>query len=216
MGPYRIVLADDHVLLRQGLKKILEGTPEFMVVGEASNGEELLGILKGTEAEFVVLDITMPRLGGLDALREIRKHYPGLKVLVLTMHRDREYLQQALAAGAHGYLLKEDADSELFSAIRKIRDGRVYISTFLQEDLAEQWAETVRKGGGASGGPRSLTVREKDILKLIADGKSSREIADIFQLSPRTVERHRANIMHKLNLKRIADVVKYALSKRYL
>jgi DNA-binding NarL/FixJ family response regulator len=211
MKPCRIVLADDHVLLRQGLRRILDSGPGLQVVGEAGDGEELLRLLEHAEAGLVVLDLSMPGLGGIETLREIKKRYPEMKVLVLTMHRDNAYLCQALSAGADGYLLKEDADSELFSAIRKIEDGRAYISSILQEDLAEQWAGPSRPERG----PRSLTRREKEILKMIADGKSSREIAEMLQLSPRTVERHRANIMRKLQLKRVADVVRYVLSKNY-
>ena len=131
MQPYRIFLADDHVLVRQGIRKIIQENPGMVVIGEAGDGLELLALLKERRADLVILDLSMPRLPVLEAARRIKEHCPGIKVLILTMHRSKEYLQKALAHGADGYLLKEDADLALFGAIEAIRQGRVYISPLL-------------------------------------------------------------------------------------
>jgi DNA-binding NarL/FixJ family response regulator len=133
MEPYRIVLADDHILVRQGIKKIIQEDPQMAVIGEAGDGLELLELLKDRRPDLVILDISMPRLRGLEATHRIKELWPGIKVLILTMHRSKEYLQQALAQGADGYLLKEDADLALFSAIEAVRQGRVYVSPLLAQ-----------------------------------------------------------------------------------
>jgi len=203
MEGYQIVLADDHALFRQGLRKIIEGVADLGVAGEAGDGLELLSLLETTNPQLVILDISMPRLRGIEAMRELKKSFPEVKVLVLTMHR--EYLHQALSAGAEGYLLKEDADRELFSAIDKIRLGRRYISPRLREELAEDEIPA----------PEPLSARETEVLNLIAGGKSNREIAEILFISVRTVEAHRATILSKLNLRNTADLVRYAIEKGF-
>ena len=204
MGGYRIVLADDHPLFRQGLKKIIEGVADLEVAGEAGDGLELLSLMEMESPMMVILDISMPKLRGIEAVREVKKRHPEVKVLVLTMYR--EYLHQALSAGAEGYLLKEDADRELFSAIDRIRQGRSYISPRLREELAEDEVPV----------PEPLSGRETEILNLIAGGKSNREIATILYISVRTVEAHRATILSKLNLRNTADLVRYAIEKGFV
>ena len=216
MGPYSIVLADDHVMIRQGLKKILSEIAALEVIGEAGNGLELLNLLNKLTPHLVILDISMPNLRGIEAIREIKGIHPDTKVLILTMHKDKEYLHQAISAGAEGYLLKEDADMELFSAIEKIRQGKIYVSPNLSEELTDDWAQIRRWDRKPSSELEQLTVREREVLKLIAEGKSSREMADLLFISVRTVERHRANMMEKLNMKKTADLVKYAIQKGYL
>jgi DNA-binding NarL/FixJ family response regulator len=215
MNPYRIVVADDHNMFRQGLKRILSEMADLEVVGEVGNGLELLKRLNELTPHMVILDISMPNLRGIEAIREIKTIRPDAKILILTMHKDKEYLYQAISSGANGYLLKEDADTELFSAIETIRRGRIYLSPFLSEESKEDWAEIAR-GKRDLPFAESLTTREKQVLKLIAEGKSSKEIADLLFISVRTVERHRANIMEKLNLKKTADLVKYAIKKGYI
>ena len=211
MAPYRVVLADDHVLFRQGLKGILEGTADMEVVGEAGDGLELLNLLNLCKLapDLIILDISMPNLRGIEVIPEIRMLHPTVKVLIVTMHRDKEYLYQALTAGAEGYFLKKDADTELFDAIEKIRKGEIYVSPHLSESVGdwEQIRQGFRKG--------ILTTRERQVLKLIAEGKSNKEAADLLSISVHTVERHRANIMNKLNLNKTADLVKYAIEKGY-
>jgi DNA-binding NarL/FixJ family response regulator len=203
MASYRIVLADDHALFRQGLSKIIEGVADLEVAGEAGDGLELLSVLQTTLPHLVILDISMPRLRGIEALREVKKLFPDVKVLVLTMHR--EYLHQVLSAGAEGYLLKEDADRELFCAVDKIRQGRIYISPRLREELGEDEATA----------PEPLSARETEVLNLIAGGKSNREIAEALFISVRTVEAHRATILSKLDLRNTADLVRYAIEKGF-
>ena len=211
MAPYRVVLADDHVLFRQGLKAILEGKADLEVIGEAGDGLELLNLLNLCKLapDLIILDISMPNLRGIEVIPEIRMLYPAVKVLIVTMHKDKEYLYQALAAGAEGYFLKKDADSELFVAIEKIRKGGIYVSPYLSE-LVGDW-EQIHQGFHKA----ILSTREREVLKLIAEGKSNKETADLLSISVHTVERHRANIMNKLNLKKTADLVKYAIEKGY-
>ena len=216
MSSYRIVLADDHVLLRQGLKRIIDEMAGMEVIGEAGDGLELLSLLKKRTPHMVVLDISMPNLRGLEAIHEIKNAHPEVKILVLTMHKDKEYIHQAVSAGADGYLLKEDADNELFSAIEKIRMGKMYLSPILSEDLVGEWAEIRRGVRVPSLEFEPLTTREREVIKLIAEGKSSKEIAELLFISARTVERHRANLMSKLKLKNTADMVKYAIQKKYV
>jgi DNA-binding NarL/FixJ family response regulator len=211
MNRYRVVLADDHSLFRQGLKAVLEGTDEFKVVGEAGDGLELIDLLNQVNPHLIVLDISMPNLRGIEAIPEIKKKHPEVKILVVTMHNDKEYLYQAISRGADGYFLKKDAGTELFSAIERIRKGKVYISPSLSGNLADYW-EGIREGVKKS----ILTNREKEVLSLIAGGKSNKEIADMLYISVHTVERHRANLMEKLNFKKTADLVKYAIEKGYV
>jgi DNA-binding NarL/FixJ family response regulator len=213
MSTYRIVVADDHVLFRQGLRGILGGAADLEVVGEAGDGLELLNLLNANQLDphLVILDISMPNLRGIDAIREIKTIHPNVKILILTMYKDKEYLFQSLAAGADGYFLKKDADTELFTAIEKIRKGKNYVSPHLSEELADDW-EQIRVGFTKP----LLTPRETEVLKLIAEGKSNKEIADLLFISLRTTQNHRANITQKLNLKKTADLVKYAIQKGYI
>ena len=212
MGNYHVVIADDHALFRQGLKSLIDGVADLKVVGEAGDGLQLLKLLKSNDKipHLVILDISMPNLRGVEAVREIRSIHAGVKILIVTMHKDREYLYQALAAGADGYFLKKDADTELFDAIEKIRKGRIYISPHLSEKLEDGW-NAIRRGFGKG----VLTPRETEVLRLIAEGKANKEIAEALFVSVHTVERHRANIMAKLNLKNTADLVRYAIRKGY-
>jgi DNA-binding NarL/FixJ family response regulator len=215
MNPYRVILADDHTMFREGLKRILMEMSDVEVIGEAGCGLELLKILNELTPDMVVLDISMPSLRGIEAIHEIKAIRPDVKILILTMHDNTEYLHQAIVAGADGYLVKDDANKELFSAIERIRGGKNYVSPRFSEGLTEEWAK-IRRGDISPSGPEPLTLREREVLKLIAEGKSSKEIGDLLFISGRTVERHRANIMEKLNLKKTADLVKYAIQKGYL
>ncbi len=208
MAPYNVVLADDHAMFREGVKKIFERMEDVTVSGEASDGLELLELLKTTCPDMVVLDISMPNLRGLEAIREIKRTYPKTKVLVLTMHKKKEFVRQALRDGADGFLLKEDAGGELIRAVQTIRSGGTHLSTLLGGIL---WSLALEKDQ-----KEILTVREKEVLKLLAEGKKTNEIAAALYISPYTVRRHRSNIMEKLNIKSLADLVKYALSQTYI
>jgi len=214
MDPYLIVLADDHHLVRQGLKALIEKAADLRVVGEASNGLELLELLNELSANMAILDITMPKLRGIEAAEKIKKLYPEIKILMLSMHKDKDSLDQALSSGADGYLVKEDAPTELFSAIERIRQGGSYVSSIIHQEIKDL---LLQKYGGR-GSPSSsgiLTSRESQILNLIAEGKSSKEIAGLISISIRTVEKHRSNIMKKLHIKKSIDLVRYVLSKEY-
>jgi DNA-binding NarL/FixJ family response regulator len=212
ISPCRIVLADDHVLVRQGIRKLIEESPELQVVGEASDGSELLELLRNVKADLAILDITMPNISGIELTGRIKAVYPTLKVLILTMHKGKELLEHAIAAGADGYLLKEDAPTELLEAIRIIGQGQVYLSPLMVPLLKEAFVLNHRKGARSA----LLSGRETEVLKLIAEGKSGKEIAAILHLSVRTVDNHRANIMRKLHVSKSADLVRLALSMGYI
>jgi two-component system, NarL family, response regulator NreC len=212
---YRLLLADDHVLVRHGLKLILEENSDLEIVAEVGDGLELLGVLKKVNPDLIILDVSMPNLRGIEAVPEIRRIKPNVKVLMLTMHKEEDYLYQAISAGANGYLLKDDAEKELFSAIENIKNGKIYISPGLADQSMQNWAR-LRRGEDDSHDTESLTVREREILKLIAEGKSNKDIGDLLYISVRTVERHRANMMEKLKIHKTAELVQYALRKHYI
>jgi len=207
MAPYTIVLADDHALFRQGVRKIIEDVDDLKVVGEASDGLELLELLKKSKPNLIILDIAMPNLRGLEAAREIKGLYPQIKVLLLTMHKKKDFLQQGLEAGVDGFLVKEDADTALLQAVKAIQRGEKYYSPLISDKLADLAFQR--------GKTDPLTKREKEVAKLLAEGKSSKEIAELLYISIYTVRRHRDNIMKKLELKGLADLVRYAMDKGY-
>ncbi|MDA8166027.1 MAG: response regulator transcription factor [Desulfobacteraceae bacterium] len=210
----RIILADDHTLIRRGLRKMLEEDESLQVIGEAGDGLELLDLLRRTEPDLILLDISMPNLRGIEAIGEVRRVRPGIKILILTMHKSEQYLCSAMQAGASGYLLKEDSDTELLPAIVRVMAGGLYISPVLAADFPEDVLLSCREQGQAQADP--LTPRERQILKLIAEGITNREIADLLAISKRTVEHHRANLMKKLDAKNTADVVKFAIREGYV
>ena len=211
---YSIVLAEDHALVREGIKSLIEKTPELAVVGEAGDGIALLRLLEKIQPQMVILDIAMPGRRGLEAAREIQVRYPQIKILFLSMFRRREFLSMAFASGAKGYLLKEDTSQELISAIEEIRKGRTYLSRKLALEFPTEIIGICRGNGKIE--PDPLTRREREVLKLIAEGLTDREISGKLFISLRTAQRHHGNIRQKLNLKRTADIVKYAISRGYV
>jgi DNA-binding NarL/FixJ family response regulator len=209
MQAYRIILADDHALFRKGIRQLIKEMPGVEVIAETNDGLELLKLLNEVKGDMVLLDISMPNLRGLEATHEIKALHPDLKVLILTMHKNKEYLYSAIAMGAEGYLLKEDSDVELFSAIETVRKGGIYVTRRLAGELI---GDLSRTGKGKKKSPdEHLTTRETEILKLVAEGKANKDIAALLCISTRTVETHRANIMRKLNVNKTADLVRYAL-----
>jgi len=214
MGSYNIVLADDHVLLRDGIKRIIEESQDLRIVAEASDGFELLRVLKQYDVDMVLLDISMPGLRGIEAAREIKISHPDIKVLILTMHKKKEYVRYAFSAGADGYLLKEATGDELFDAIGAIRNGENYVSNAFSKELTSELIQLYRSGGKLKA--EVLTHREREVLKLIAEGKSSKEIAELLFISIYTVNNHRAKIIKKLGLKKTADLVRYAIREGYV
>jgi DNA-binding NarL/FixJ family response regulator len=216
MTSYKIILADDHALFREGLKMVLQKRPDFVVAGEASDGFELLSMLKhGTSPDLVVLDISMPRLRGIEAIREIKDINERIKIMVLTMHRDEHLLAEAFIAGADGYMLKENVATELFGALDAVLRGEGHISSLMSQELKGAWINLFRNQKVVLPDDK-LTVREREVLKLVAEGASNKQIADSLCLSVRTVDHHRAKIMEKLNLKSAAELIRYAISKGYI
>jgi DNA-binding NarL/FixJ family response regulator len=214
MNDYRVIIADDHQLLRQGIRHIIETTPGLRVVGEAGDGMELLKMLRRTPADMVLLDISMPKLRGLEAIHEIKSQAPSVKILILTMHKRIEFLHDGLKAGAEGYLLKDDTDQALIEAITAIRNGQTYLSPTLSDTVTKNLITQWRTGVPEEEDP--LSTREKEVLKLIAEGKSNKQIADILGISVKTVEHHRASLMKKLGFKNVAEVILYAVRKGFI
>ena len=213
MTDYKIILADDHAMLREGIKKIIDDAAGLEVIGEASDGLMLLKLLKQAVPNMVILDVAMPKLRGIEAAQEIHKKFPEVVILFLSMHKSREYLQKALAAGARGYVVKEDSGSELIHAIQTIRGGGSYLSPMMMKELSDDPLGILSNRDRLSEDP--LTTREREILQLIADGKTSKEIAQLLFISIHTVHNHRRNIKQKLDIRKNADLVKYALQHGY-
>lgn len=207
MKAYRIVIADDHSLLRQGVKSILRKSSSLQVVAESSDGVELLQQLQENAPDMVILDITMPLLNGIEAITEIRKLYRGIAILILTMHSNSQYFYQAIAAGAHGYLMKEDSESELLVAIETIRAGKSYISPKLSSEVTDQVMAAFREQGKVS--LVTLSDREKQVLKLVVQGCSSKIMGKALDLSPRTIDHHRASLLKKFKMKNTVDLVNH-------
>ena len=208
-----IVLADDHVLIRRGLKKIIDSAEGFTVIGEANDGIELLDFLKTTCPDLVLLDVSMPNLRGIEAIGGIRRICPDTGILMLSMHSSRDVLCSAIKSGADGYVLKEDSDEELLSAMAACLRGEFYLSPALTRDTD---AATIRRECRGDGSRDLLSVRERQVLTLVADGNKSRDIADMLSISIRTVEHHRANIMKKTGIKNTAELIRYAIRKGYV
>ncbi|WP_373499302.1 response regulator [Desulfococcus sp.] len=214
MKPYQIILADDHAILRQGIRKIIEEGNGLEVIAEVGDGLELLNALKGKKPDMVIVDISMPKIRGIEAAIEMKDLYPRLKVLILSMHKSKEYLIQAISAGVDGYLLKEDTDEELFTAIETVRNGEIYLSPNITSGLTKAFITSFRRGAGSRVDP--LTTREKEILKLIVEGYTSKDISEMLHISLRTTQHHRANIQKKLMIKKMPDLVKYAMDNGYI
>lgn len=212
MDKVRVLIADDHTIVREGVRALLALYPDIEVVGEAADGKEAIDRTVEMCPDVVLMDIAMPGLGGLEATLEIRKLRPDARILVLTQHENKEYVQRFLKAGASGYVLKKAAGTELVSAIRMVRQGGVYLqgpvaSSVVMESLTPGQPED----GAAS--YDSLSDREKQVLKLLAEGQSNKEIADLLCLSIKTVMAHRANIMEKLGIHSRVELVKYAIRR---
>jgi two-component system response regulator NreC len=210
--PPRILLADDHAVLRSGLRLLLTSTKEYEVVGEASSGTETLSLAERLQPDLILLDLSMPALGGLDALPILRKLVPSARILILTMHDDPQYLRQALKQGASGYVLKKAADSELLSAISAVLRGEVYIHPSMTRVLLEDMLPASQTAASENSWA-SLSEREQQVLKMVALGHTSAEIASQLNLSAKTVETYRARGMEKLGLRTRAALVKFALQE---
>lgn len=204
-----IVLVEDHQIVRQGIKMLLATEPDFRVVGETGDGLEAVQLVERLRPNVAVVDLMLPGIGGLEVAREVKARLPQTRLVVLSMHSGEAYVLEALRAGALAYVLKESSSNDLVFAIREALAGRYYLSPPLSERSIMTYLEKARAGAQTLHEP--LTTREREVLKLIAEGYSSPEIAERLVLSPRTVETHRANIMRKLELRSTADLIRYAI-----
>lgn len=214
MDKIRILLADDHTIVRQGIRALLEDEPDIEVVQEAEDGRQAVQLACRLQPDVVLMDIAMPLLNGLEATRQIKRQCPGIHVLILTMHENEEYIRQVLAAGAMGYVLKDAAARELLDAIRAVHRGEAILSPAITRLVIEdylRWAD-VQPQEIADG----LTPREREVLQLIAEGYTSREIAEILCISIKTVQTHRSNLMQKLDLHDRGELIKYAIQKKII
>ena len=205
----RILLADDHALVRAGVRRILDAEPDLTVVAEAADGAEAVELARTVQPDLAVLDISMPRATGLQAAREIKRRAPSVQTLMLSMHDNEQYFFSALKAGACGYVLKSAADEDLVSACRAAARGESFLYAGVAGALVRDFLERMRRGERMPRGV--LTDREDEVVKLIAEGYSSKEIASILVISPRTVERHRANVLAKLGMRDRTDLTRYAV-----
>jgi two-component system response regulator NreC len=210
--PIRVLLADDHAVLRSGLRLLLTSQNEFEVVGEAASGTETLSLAEQLQPDLILLDLSMPALGGLDALPTLRKLVPCARILILTMHDDPQYLRQALKHGASGYVLKKAADAELLSAMRAVLRGEVYVHPSMTRILLEDMLPESQSRSNENTWS-SLSEREQEVLKMVALGHTSAEIAEQLSLSTKTVETYRARGMEKLGLRTRAALVRFALQE---
>jgi DNA-binding NarL/FixJ family response regulator len=214
MSPITVVLAEDHQVVRQGLRALLDTEPELSVVGEAADGLEAIGLVERLKPDVLIVDVMMPSLGGLEVTRRVRQRYPHTRVVVLSMYANEAYVLEALRNGASGYVLKEASAADLVQAVRRAAQGRPYLSPPLSERAIEAYVE--RAGTGALDLYETLTAREREVLHLAARGLSNPEIAARLSISPRTAETHRANILRKLRLQGQTELVRYAVQRGIL
>ena len=212
MRKLRILLADDHIVMRTGLRALLERQPNLEVVGESENGRETVALAASLKPDVVVMDVGMPVLSGIEATQTIVTQNPTVAVVILSMHADESYVMRALKAGARGYLLKDSAAADLIGAIQAISQGKSFFSPKVSRILAEDYVR-VLKQKGAVDTYDLLTSREREILQLLAEGKTNKEVATALNISPYTVETHRSHILQKLDLHNSAELVLYAVRK---
>ena len=208
----RIVIAEDHTILREGLRALLSREPNFEVVGEAEDGREAIRLVEQLTPDLILTDLSMPKMNGVEAIREIRKRAPETKILALTVHRTEEYILEVLQAGADGYILKDASSTELIMAIKSVLRGDRFLSPSVSHMVIEGYLEG-RTTFETSSPWATLTKREREILKLIAEGHKNKEIADYLCISVKTVEKHRANLMRKLDLHSAAALTAYAMER---
>ncbi len=212
MSQVRIVLADDHTIMRSGLKLLLEREPDFVVVGEAGDGRTATQIVEKHSPDVIVMDIAMPNLNGIEAAARIAASHPKTAVIILSMHSDETYVLRALKAGARAYLLKDSAESDLILAVRSVIAGRTFFSPAISNMLMEDYIREIRERG-VDDSYELLTPRERELLQLLAEGKTTKEMATDLGLSSYTIDTHRGNILRKLNVNSLAELMLYAMRK---
>ncbi len=208
----RVVLADDHRMLREGIRALLERQDDIEVVGEAADGREAVRLVSQLRPDVVVMDVSMPLLNGIEATRQIRRDCPTARVLTLTVHESQDYVAQLLAAGASGYIIKRAGGDELVSAVRAVHRGEAFLHPSIAKVVIQDYVQRLQAGQGLSA-QDVLTDREREVLQLIAEGYTNREIADLLHLSIKTVQNHRSNIMRKLDLHDRGELIKYAIQQ---
>jgi DNA-binding NarL/FixJ family response regulator len=213
MNKLRILIADDHGIVRQGLRFVLEREADFQIIGEAGDGREAVRLAEALDPKVIIMDIGMPQLNGIEATAQIVRRDPDVKVVILSMHADEVYLLRALSSGVRGYLLKGSADQDLVRAVRAVAEGKCFFSPVIAQMLAEEYTRQLQKTEGQDSYDL-LTEREREILQLLAEGKSNKEVATVLNVSAYTVETHRTHFMQKLNLHNTAEIVLYAVRKK--
>lgn len=208
----KILLVDDHAVLREGLKALLSSEQDMQVIGGAGDGREAIGLVDTLKPDVVVADISMPNLNGIETVRQLRQNHDSLKLIILSMHATHAYVTEALQAGANGYVVKQADATEVVNAIRAVMAGGAYLSPSISKDLIDDYLSHTPSRRNAF----KLTTREREVAQLIAEGHSTRDISGALIVSVKTVETHRANIMRKINAKSTADVVKYALKRGWI
>lgn len=212
MSLLRILIADDHPFVRTGLRHVLEEHPEFKIAGEAADGREAVRLAEQEHPDVAVLDIGMPNLNGIEAARQISESLPGVSIIMLSMHSDEAYVLRSLKAGARAFLLKQSAESDLIAAVKAVSQGKSFFSPAISQMLLEDYMRQIRDRD-VEDSYDLLTPREREILQMIAEGKSNKEMANQLQLSLYTVETHRANLMEKLDLHTVPELILYAVRK---
>jgi len=212
MSPVRILLADDHTVMRNGLRLLLERQPHLQVVGEAADGRQAVAISESANPDVVIMDIGMPNLNGIEATRQIVNRNPRTAIAILSMHSDESYVIRALKAGARAYLLKDSAEADLLAAVRALTEGKSFFSPAISKILVEDYMRQL-ESRGAEDTYELLTNREREILQLLAEGRTNKEVANMLNLSLYTVETHRAHILQKLNLHSVPELILYAVRK---
>jgi DNA-binding NarL/FixJ family response regulator len=211
--PLQILIVDDHAVVRRGVRSLLESQPDWQIAGEATTGREAVELAKQLQPDIVVMDLSLPELSGLDATRHILKESPSSEIVVLTMHHSEELAREALQAGARGYVLKSDADQSLIAAIESLRQHKPFLTSTVTEFVLDDYkrrAETDEPGVAHA----AVTAREREIIQNLAEGKSNKEAASSLGISVKTIEAHRANIMRKLRLRSVSDLVRYAIRNK--
>jgi len=210
---HRIVIVDDHAIFRAGIKALLDSESDIEIVGEAEDGQSALQAVNNLDPDLVITDLSMPKTTGTDGIRQIRRRFPNVGIIVLTVHRAEEYIRTALAAGANGYVLKDDSEHELLTAIRQVMAKKIYLSPSICGSIISGYLGE-KKGNGSTSTPSwdCLSPREQQVLKLIAEGLRNKEIAEYLSISPKTVEKHRGNLMRKLNIHDVSGLTIYAIN----
>jgi two-component system response regulator NreC len=212
---HNILIVDDHALMRNGLEAMLASDPDFEVVGVAADGMTAIRAVAKLQPDIVLMDLTMPRTSGMDAIVQIKRQYPDVKIIALTFHKEEKYIHATLEAGADAYVLKDDSRTELFNALNNVATGNNYLSPSIVDKVVAGYLS----GGDTSTDKHSwdvLTRREREVIKLIAEGKRTKEIAEYLSLSPKTIEKHRTNLMRKLDLHNVSEVTVYALKNGFV